>query len=380
MEAKELDSIKQILLAEGKYTCFHRIKEVANKEFVGVVPAIGGWELRGCPTAETREQQWLIYPLDATWCKIFTLSNNECAAVAPTSLLVRWGDNKGPEQMFCFSNHHDDNNSWNIIVKHTGKNVAVGSSGLLLEYHPTGTDEQRFILEPIPASIKQPKKKEPDVTLGKPRYPVDVVKDADLKESSPIKSEEYLIDVEMLPSIFVNDPERTDKVEQVREEPYYYLVRKRHWERTSAKRLLPGMKEGEITTVKKGTSHEDHKSIETTLGVVVKAKGSVSVGDDPGDKGGRTANVSGSLSTQFSWQRTEKEDHTDRTEESSERVQTWEYTPQIECTVHAWQPVDTYSLYNYQEKVVKTWSVFDKEVIWKSYPDQAIQPVAKDNK
>jgi len=117
-----------------------------------------------------------------------------------------------------------------------------------------------------------------------------------------------LIGFEILPSAFVDDPGYTSKIQQVREQPYYYLVRRRFWEKIYDKRLLAGVDERIETTARIGTSVIDTKQIETTIGVVVSAKVSGKFGTGKSTSSGpigTSKEVSAELAAQFSWQKKE---------------------------------------------------------------------------
>jgi hypothetical protein len=355
-----MDNLKKVILKDGKFTCFHRIQELTKNEYVAA--GSDGNILRWGKTGG-QEQKWLIVPVTADgYCKIFTLQNGECMAVGSNGNIVRWTNTQGIEQQFKFVNRRRSDGSYNIQERTQNEYVAVGSDGNILRWGKTDKDEQRFILEPID-EIK-PKKEEPSIIFGRPSFAPNEIPTHppihNLTDSPPSKSDEYLIGVEVLPSVFVDDPGRTDKIQQVTEQPYYYLVRTRLWKKIYDKKLLPGVEDSVETIARRGSSVTDMKEIETTIGVVVSGK-----------VGAEGEVVSGELSAQFSWQKKELEKHESKKEEYLEKKASTTVSQQSECKVVAWQIVDKFTLYNYDEEPVRMWTVYGDRVDWARFPGQA---------
>jgi photosystem II stability/assembly factor-like uncharacterized protein len=144
MTIESVDSIKQIVLKDGQFTCFHRIKELTRNEYVAV--GSDGNILRWGATGSS-EQKWLIVPrTNEGDCTIITLQNGECMAVGHDGNVRRWAATGGAEQQFRFVNPRRSDGSFNIQERGADQYVAVGSNGNVLRWSPTGGDEQRFIL------------------------------------------------------------------------------------------------------------------------------------------------------------------------------------------------------------------------------------------
>jgi hypothetical protein len=133
--------------------CFYRIQECTKNEFVAV--GANGALLRWGPTGGF-EQQWVIVPIDDTWCNIVTRMNGENVAVGSTGALVRWGASGGREQRFSFVNYWPSDYTWNIMEGTRNEYVAVGSFGQLLRWKRTDGPEQRFKLEPVEPIMSPP--------------------------------------------------------------------------------------------------------------------------------------------------------------------------------------------------------------------------------
>lgn len=80
--------------------------------------------------------------------------------------------------------------------------------------------------------------------------------------------------------------------------------------------------------------------------------------------------VSGELGAQVSWQRKEIEKHEKKTEEYLEKKESWKISQQSECRIVAWQIVDKYTLYNYDEERVSEWAVYNDRIAWAMFPEQ----------
>jgi len=97
-----LDNLQKIILKDGQFTCFHRIRELTKNEYVtvGSDGNILRWAATGGP-----EQKWLIFPVNAEGdCKIFSLQNGEYMSVGSNGNIVRWAKTGGVEQQFSFVN------------------------------------------------------------------------------------------------------------------------------------------------------------------------------------------------------------------------------------------------------------------------------------
>lgn len=218
--------LMNVILKDGKTTCFHRIQELTRNEYVSV--GDGGNILRW---AETKgdEQKWLIVPVgDDGYCEIISVQNGENMSVGSNGNILRWTKTSGKEQQFRFVNRNSTG-QYNIQERTKDEYVAVGEGGNILRWSATQGIEQRFVLDPI--DVKTLEKTVPDIVSGKkPCQPNEIPAPptiTDLSQSPPAQSEEYYIGYEVLPSVFVNDTTMTYKIQQVQDHPYYYLVRTR---------------------------------------------------------------------------------------------------------------------------------------------------------
>lgn len=370
-----LDSLSETVLKEGVFTCYHRIKELTKEEYVAV--GDGGNILRWAPT-EGPEQKWLIFPIDEDGhCNIFTIKNNECMAVGDNGNILRWAKTGGPEQDFRFVNKRHDG-TYNIQERTKNEYVTVGSHGNILRWAPTGGDEQRFRIEPI--DVVTPGKYPNFNETGDPLPQTPVYPEVkEIKGSLPDQSPKVLIGSDRLASVLVNNPDYTDKVLQVKEHPYYYLVRRQYWENIYDKKLIQGVEDHAETTVRVGASVTHTKEIETTIGVVVGVTGTEERGTVPPAKtGGPSKKVSLKLSAQLSWQRRELSKTVRQEGGYIEKKKGYTVSQKSECRVVAWQLVDEYSLYSPPEtekdkpRLLYTWPVYNEEHIdWTTFPKQS---------
>ncbi len=360
-----VENLKEIVLKDGKYTCFHRIKELTKKEYVAV--GNDGQIFRWSPTGGN-EQKWLIFPVDGEgYCNIVTLQNGECMAVGSNGNIRRWAKTGGKEQKFKFVNKNKQDGSYNLREKTKNEYVAVGHAGNIFRWAQSGKNDQKFILEPIGEKMPQD---DPAFSPSpeKPAYPPI----HGLMESLPGQSPKCQIGVERLASVFVNDPNYTNKVLQVTKQPYYYLVRRQYWEKVYDKKLVPGVENRVEVTVRVGTSSTETNEIETTIGVAVSLSGKIGIGKTPKDgKGGVKVGVSGKLSTQVSWQRRELSKTEHKQEQYIERKEGYIVSQESECRIVAWQIVDEYSLYTHEKERLNRWAVYGKRIDWTKFPEQS---------
>lgn len=350
-----LEQIKKIVLSESTNTCYFNIKELTKNEYVAV--GSNGNILRWKATGNN-DQKWIIVPIDGDGnFNIITVQNGEYMSVGSNGNILRWGEKDNKTQWFSFVDQRIEDGAYNIQEHTKNQYVAVGSNGNILRWKHTGKNDQRFILEPI--NIIKPSKNEPKQTVGEKKYeenqipapPVNNNIDYGPKE----ESDKYLIDIEILPSVLVNDPNRIHILQQVEECPYYFLVRNRFWRKVYDKKLFPDMVDEVTTVITEGASRTDIHQIETTVGVVVNAKG---------DAGGKDAKVSGELSAQYSWTKQELSRQEFKTEESITETKSTQISINSECRVVGWQTVDEYVLYDYDDQVIDKWEMKDRDVAW----------------
>ena len=292
-------------------------------------------------------------------------------AVGSNGNVLRWADTRGPEQLFQFVNFRNRDRSYNMLEGTKQEFVAVGSNGNILRWGGTGGDEQRFILEPVEVRRPNPAT-EAQLLAGKVFYEPDAVPPhpmiADL-ESAPMESKvAYWIGVDTLPSVLVNDPGYSRKLDQVMEQPYYYLSRTRSWMKISDRVFQKGLRQTTSTEVMHGSSCSDLRTQETTMGVVVGAK----LGGEIGSKGGGISKkVTGELSFQYSWQHRELEQMEQRHEEYHKETETVEFGATQECRLVLWQLVDKFSLLNSALLPVREpWLCYSGRTEWDIFPKQ----------
>ncbi|PTY04291.1 hypothetical protein DB347_20575 [Opitutaceae bacterium EW11] len=367
-----LQFLQTLVLNSSQNTCFFRIKELTRGEYVAV--GSNGNILRWAATGGA-EQKWLLMPEDAEgYCKIFTQQNGECMAVGSNGNILRWADTGGPEQLFRFINYRTSDGSWNIQDQQDHQFVAVGSNGNILRWPETHGDEQRFILEPVDdvapsaqtyaALLNNRTIYNPDQIPTHPEIPAD--------GSSPVEpASGYLIGIDVLPSVFINDPTYGNKVDQALMNPYYYLERVRKWKKVKEWTYALGQKQTLTQAVHHGSSCTDLRTVETTVGVVVTAKVSGEGGQAaPSEKGGANWKVAGELSAQYSWQRRDLEQRESKHEEYIDQTETIEFTPIQACRLVLWQVIDEYTLRNSRlVTVTPPWSVFTDRIEWDVWPE-----------
>ncbi len=366
-----LEMLQSIVLHAGLHTCFFNLRELTKREWVSI--GSDGNILRwGASPAFA--PKWVVMPVDgAGHCKIYTVSNGECMAVGSNGNIQRWANTHGPEQLFRFVNFRASDRSCNIQENTRQEFVAVGSNGNILRWPATGGEEQRFILEAVDEFLPDPATLE-QVIAGRtmcatpdavPPHPTM----ATLSGSPSAPKEDYLIGVDVLPSVFVDDGSYTNKVWQVRQHPYYYLSRTRHWEKVSDRLFQHGQRQSYTAEVTHGCSCRDLRAIEKTIGMVVGAKLGGEAGHAAGKEVGPTAKIAGELNFQFSWQRRELEEMERNREEYHTEAETVEFVPSEECRLVLWQLVDRYTLYDSTPRPVReSWTVYSGRTEWDCFP------------
>lgn len=374
-----LDEIKNIVLKDGKYTCFHQIQ--AKLEFGGfgagerwIASGRGNDQIEsmlikkssGEPKYTTEESAltWLLIPCNNTDCNIVGVRGSLYAGVDTFGKIIRWKYTGGKDQQFHVFNQ--ESGWWNIQERTKNKYFATSSTNFWCVRWPrTGGDDQRFRL--IPHDVVVPKSQEPSFTVGKKRYEQaeDIPRPPaipGIDYSPPKQSDEYLIDVELLPAVFVYDDNygRGERISQIKKNPYYYLVRTRKWSQEFNERFVSDIEKQLTTTIQCGSSYTHVKEIETTIGVVTS-------GEMKGTS--EEHNVSAALSSKMSYQKKMMEKESITVEgyykiEEKTTIKSSSATRLIVC----WQPVDIFTIYNYNEEQVKQWLVCDHSSFWDIYP------------
>lgn len=374
-----LEMLQSIVLHAGLHSCFFNIRELTRHEWVSV--GSDGHILRRGATPSFAPK-WVIMPVDgAGHCKIYTVQNGECLAVGASGSIVRWCDTRGPEQLFRFVNFRASDRSCNIQENTRQEFISVDVEGNILRAPATGGEEQRFILEATDVFLPDPETLEQVIGGRKMSPSADAVPlhpaMATLSSSPTAPKEEYLIGVDVLPSVFVDDTSYTNKIGQVRQHPYYYLTRTRHWEKVSDRVFQHGPRTSHTAEVTHGCSSRDLRAIEKTIGAVVGAKLGGEPARETSKETGLSAKVGGELNFQFSWQRRELEEMERNNEEYHREAETVELVPTEECRLILWQLVDRYTLFDSTPRPVReSWTVYSGRTEWDCFPKQ-IAPVPR---
>jgi len=200
---------------------------------------------------------------------------------------------------------------------------------------------------------------------------------ATLSAAPEAPKEEYLVGVDVLPSALVDDPAYANKVAQVRQQPYYYLTRTRHWEKVSDRVCECGPRDSHAAEVTHGCASGDLRAIERTLGAVVGLRSEREPRGDEHPETGLTAKVGGELSFQYLWQRRELEQMERHGEAYHREIETVEFVPTEECRLVLWQLVDRYTLYDSTPRPVReAWTVYSGRTEWACFP-RHIAPVPR---
>lgn len=369
-----LDALRRVVLQDGESSCFFNLRELTRHEYVSI--GSDGNILRW-GAAPGFAPKWLIVPADAAGhCRIYTVQNGECMTVGSDGNILRGADTHGPEQLFKFVNHRQSDDSYDIQENTHGEFVAVGSDGNILRWAGTGGEEQRFILE-VTDIFQHDPETIARILRNRPLYPdADAVPPPPAMTtlwSNPVATkEDYWIGVDTLSSVFVNDPSYSNKIEQVRRHPYYYLCRTRHWEKVSDRLCQRGLSQSQTVVVTHGCSCHDLRSIEATIGVIVGTKLGGKIGREPGKGGGISARIGGELNFQYSWQRGELEEMARKHEEYHRETETVEFVPTEECRLVLWQLVDQYTLFDTALRAVcEPWTVYSGRTEWDCFPQRA---------
>ncbi|MBP1640769.1 MAG: hypothetical protein H6Q17_2352 [Bacteroidetes bacterium] len=359
-----LEDIKRIALSNGKETCFFNIQEHTKNEYVAV--GSNGNILRWKATGGN-EQKWVLLPVGTEGnFNIITLQNGENMAVGSNGNILRWASTGNKDQRFTFLNYNEQNKTYNIQEHTKDEYVSVGSDGNILRWKKTNENSQLFTLVPINVIGYPDETKIKSILNGETVYKSEEEIPAppvcDYLKDSPSETPHYIIEgVEVLPSVLVSDSRYSNVIDQINAHPYYYLVRRRYWKNIYDKILLPDMTESMQATVSFGCSRTDIKQIEISVGVVVGA--SVS-----GEGGSKKAKISGKLSAQYSWTKTELSRQEQTTEETITQTETSSLSIKQEARIIAWQAIDNYILYDAKNNVVNNWTMYDNDhkIIWQS--------------
>ncbi|KAH3764343.1 hypothetical protein Pelo_3810 [Pelomyxa schiedti] len=349
--------IKSVVLCDGEYTCFHRIRESTRNEYVAV--GSNGDILRWSASGG-QEQKWLLAPVKGDLINIITLQNGEYMSVLWTGDIWRWQKSTepvAPDQTFRFLNYAGG--KYNIQEQTKGEYVAVGSNGNVLRWSRTGGDDQRFALEPIEVIQPNLGKKSTLIALEKGGVlaslpPPD---DSNITETERPK----LLGVETLASVLVTDPTFSDKLAQVNTNPYYFLTHRASWKHVKEVIVEAGSAWSEQVEYYYGASRSQTSSVRRTFSFLVGASQGGDLGLEPGESGGLACKVTQEMSSQFKFEWEWQE--SSQTEESYYlKITETRSVPVSDRTRHMylWQPVHEYTLYNYNLKSISTYSFLER--------------------
>lgn len=334
--------------------CFYEIEEGTRNERVAV--GSDGNILRWARSGKA-DQQWLIVPIGPAKCKILTRQNGENMAVGSNGNILRWSAENSSAQEFEFVN---PNKGWWSIKEGTrGEFVAVGSNGNVLRWSKTGGTDQKFRLIPVSPQAK-PK---PAQGQFQPGEIEDVPRLTAFGHLPPEHSPYSLIGEAVIPAVYVGDPQYSDRIAQVENNPYYLLRREQFWDRSPGRgfyREHDGSTSiTERVTIKIGVSETTATSIHKTLGIEVSASGGFNFR-------GAAINMGTKISAELKVsQSSESKRMEERTHE--EKVE----FPQGRRFVQSlWTMVDRYTLKRMDHSVLSVWEIaLDNTTVRDGYPE-----------
>ena len=205
-------------------SAFFRIRENEKNEFVAV--GTDGNILRWGET-KGDEQEWLFLPMGERKYRIMTKSNGQYMGVGSNGNVLRWDKADDGSQIFGLVNEDAQGSTMNIQTS-DGEFVAVGSNGNVLRWGKTNGKEHLFTLEPRdPAS----KPKLPEIEAS-PDQIGDIPRLKSLEITDlPLRSKAKVVGAALVPATLVEDNSYSDKIAQMKANPYYIARRSQYWSR-----------------------------------------------------------------------------------------------------------------------------------------------------
>jgi hypothetical protein len=335
------------------------------------------------PARTTDMQEWVLWPVDKTRynilsCQPVHMDRNECLGVGTSGKLIRWKPTGTDEQKFSFSFSNAD--GWFEIYEHTfGENVAVGSNGAVLRWAATNGPDQLFKLE----ISRHPTGKIPELKNEKTHPPGGIPNLQ--KRTSPDflpDSPKYLIGEVLTPAFFVEDVRFRSKVAQMLAKPFYRLRREQRWVNGGSKYHPGNYSRKEEFEVTIGMSETHVKSMEETTGITIKADFGVSLASkiDIPSFGAANAEVKSTFSAEFTKQlKMTTSVSTTEMKETKEKL-TYEFPVGKPFYFAPYVLEDIYTVFDADNNEVKSWAMKDKRFTRESvYPSSESTSFASPN-
>ncbi|MCP5075576.1 MAG: hypothetical protein GY947_20085 [Rhodobacteraceae bacterium] len=246
--------------------------------------------------------------------------------------------------------------------------MAVGSNGNILRWSKSNNNDQLFTLVPDWAAAKPDL---PEVTAAPGEIPAPPELTSYDTSSLPTETAKVIVGASLVLATMVDDIAYSDKVEQMKNVPYYIATREQHWSRVGEHGYSYEHSQGETKTISRTVIYEvsqrSTSSTEETWGTKFSINAEVSVS---GNKGPASGTASAGMAAEFTHQlkisQVNESKVLSRSEVKIERVYD-KSTPRF--SIVGWSLIDTYTLRTPDGDVVSEAEAgYNNSLISKAYP------------